>query len=74
MREARALLAAAFEVEDEHVPEDAALDSYDRWDSLGHVQVLLQLERALGRPLEAEEALAVLDLRSVQTLLQSRYG
>jgi acyl carrier protein len=74
MHEARALLAAAFEVADEHVPADAALDSYDRWDSLGHVQVLLHLERALGRPLEVEEALAVLDLRSVQTLLESADG
>ena len=74
MREARQLLAAAFEVAADQVPQDAALDSYDRWDSLGHVQILLRIEQTLGRPLEAEEALAVVDLASVQSLLDSFRG
>lgn len=71
MREARALLAAAFELDCEQIPADAAIETYDRWDSLGHVQILLRLEEALGRNLEAEEALAVVDLASVQALLEA---
>jgi acyl carrier protein len=71
MHDARALLAAAFEIGSDQVPRDAALDSFDRWDSLGHVQVLLRLEEALGRPLESEEALAVVDLASLQSLLDA---
>jgi len=68
------LLAVAFDVPREQIPTDASLDSYERWDSLGHVSILMKIEETLGRELEAEEALAIVDIASVQTLLDKAHA
>ncbi len=69
---AKALLAAVFEVPVRDVPDTAAIDNFERWDSLGHVQVLTALETRIGRSLTTEESLSVRDLPSLRRLLQQR--
>ncbi len=66
---ARLVVAAALELAPELVPLDASIDSFEKWDSLGHLRVVASLEEALGRPLETEEVLAVSDLASIAALL-----
>jgi acyl carrier protein len=72
--DAKTMLAQAFEIEIFEVPDDASLESYERWDSLGHMQLVMMLETHLSRPLETEEILSITDLESVNQLLTSDIG
>jgi acyl carrier protein len=67
--DARALLAVVFGLDAVDIPADAGLESYSRWDSLAHMRIVLYLEEVIGRPLETEEILEVMDMDSIQQLL-----
>ncbi len=67
---AKEVLAKAFDLSQLDIPEDAALDNFEPWDSLGHVQVLFLVEAFLERELETEEAISIVDLKTLQEALQ----
>jgi acyl carrier protein len=66
---ARKVLAQAFNLAPDDIPDDAALDNFEPWDSLGHIQVLTAIEAALNRTLETEETIFIVDLASLQETL-----
>lgn len=70
LRAAKEVLAKAFDLSQSDIPENAALDNFEPWDSLGHVQVLSTVEALLKRELETEEAISIVDLQSLQDTLQ----
>lgn len=67
--QAKWILAEAFGLLAAQIPDDVRLDNFEPWDSLGHVKVLLTLEKVLGRNLSTEEAIEVIDLPSLTELL-----
>ena len=67
---AKDVVAAAFGIAMGAVPDDAAVEAFEPWDSLGHVQVLAALEKKLGRSLTLEETLSIKDLASLTALLE----
>ena len=69
--EARTLLADAIGVETAAVPEDAGLGTFERWDSLAHMRLILALEQRIGRLLDPDEAVAIDCLADVARLLNS---
>lgn len=68
---AKELLGQAFELSAEVIPDDASLESFEPWDSLGHVKVIMTVEEAIGRSLEIEEALQVASVDDLDRLLAS---
>ena len=66
---AKVVLASVFDVEASDIPDDAGLESYSKWDSLAHMRIVLSLEEVLGRFLETEEILMIMDLQSIQKLM-----
>ena len=69
--DAKLLLAAAFEVTPDEIPDNASIETYEPWDSLGHVKVIMRVEEVLGRALETEEVVSIFDLYSIAGLLAS---
>ncbi len=67
---ARRLLAEAVHVELAAVPEDARIGSFERWDSLAHLRLVLALEAQVGRELDAEEVVRIECLDDVRALLE----
>ncbi len=48
------VLAGAWDIEADAIPHDAALGDYERWDSLGHITLVLALGAEFGFELTAE--------------------
>lgn len=69
---AKTLLAKAFAIESFEIPDYASIESFDRWDSLGHMQLIVLLEAFFARPLESEEILSIIDLQSLDRLLRTK--
>ncbi len=67
---AEEILATALAVPIESVPGDASIDTFEPWDSLGHVAVIETLEAAIGRKLDANEVLTIVDLATIRSALE----
>ena len=50
----KAILAREWKIESESIPNDAELNQYERWDSLGHISLMLALEAEFGIEITAE--------------------
>ena len=72
--DAKAILASALEVEVTEIPDDASLDSFEPWDSLAHMKLIMALEGEVGRTLDVEEILAIVDLKSLDALMLASVG
>lgn len=69
---AKEVLAKGLEIPIEEVPDDASIDRFEKWDSLGHLKIVLQIENEVGRTLSVQETLAVVDLLSIAEILNHR--
>ncbi|MHA1544638.1 MAG: acyl carrier protein [Alphaproteobacteria bacterium] len=56
---AKILLAKATERTPDEVPSDAAVDTWDGWDSLSHMRLILAMESHLGRELPPEAVVEI---------------
>jgi acyl carrier protein len=74
MSTARRLLAEAVHAELAAVPADACIGSFERWDSLAHLRLVLALEAEVGRELDAEEVVRIECLDDVRALLEANAG
>ena len=70
---ARELLSEALAVTGDQLTADARIGAIEQWDSLAHMRILLALEERIGKPLNAEDAIAIESLDDVVRLLE-RFG
>lgn len=50
----KSVLASTFHLPEDAVPDDAAFGSLEGWDSLGHITLMLAIEREFGVTLTTE--------------------
>jgi acyl carrier protein len=65
---ARMAVARALEMPLEQVPSDAVQGSLVKWDSLGHLSVVMELENEFGVSFSTDEAIG---LRSVVDIIKA---
>jgi acyl carrier protein len=71
LQQARKLLAEATGCDPATVPDNARIETFDRWDSLAHLRVVLEIEKQIGRQLDPDEAIQIESLADIRTLLTS---
>ena len=69
LNKARLLLADAIHAHVDVVPEDARIGSFERWDSLAHMHLLLAIEQRIGRQLDPDEAVRIECVADVAEIL-----
>ncbi len=69
MSTARQLLADAIHIGADAIPENARIGTFERWDSLAHLQLLLAIEERLGRRLKPDEAVRIESLVDVTAII-----
>jgi acyl carrier protein len=69
---AKQLLAEATHVDVAVVPPDARIGSFERWDSLAHMRLLLAMEQQMGRELDPDEVAQIESLDDIVALLAAR--
>jgi acyl carrier protein len=69
--QARSVLAQALNVAVEKVDESARIGELESWDSLGHMRLVLEIEKVLGRELSTGEIVELGSLADVEKLLAS---
>ena len=64
------LLAREWDIEPDAIPDDAALNGFERWDSLGHVTIVLALSAEFDFQLSAETVQALRSLPKIVEFLE----
>lgn len=67
----RQAMADAWGIPPETIPYDAAVDDFPRWDSLGHLELMLALEARFGVHIAASDMLGLLSLEAIENYLRS---
>ncbi|MEM7668966.1 MAG: acyl carrier protein [Pseudomonadota bacterium] len=68
---AQNLLAEAVEIDAGDVPPDAAIGTFEAWDSLAHIRLFAALEARIGRQITADEAVSLQSLGAVAAILEN---
>lgn len=66
------ILAREWNVPAESIPDDAAINVYERWDSLGHISIMLALEMEFGIEINPDTVQALTTLPKIVTYLEQR--
>jgi len=64
----KSAMASVWNISVETIPDNAELNEFSAWDSMGHISMLLALESEFGLELNKEN---VHKLRSIPTILQA---
>lgn len=70
--ELKALMARAWNIEPQTIPDDAALNEFKPWDSLGHITMLLAIESEYGIALDEESVQSLRTLPAILAKLETR--
>ena len=66
---AKKLLAEAANCDSAMIPDDVRIGTFERWDSLTHLRLVLAIEQQIGRQLDPDEAIRIESLADVVVLL-----
>jgi acyl carrier protein len=68
----RELIGTVFGVPVDEVPLDASPANVPGWDSLGHLELMLELENAFGVQVSTEEIPELASLEAIEEFLNDR--
>lgn len=71
LQTAKTLLAEACQREPEEIPDNAALDNWDAWNSLAHMRLILAMESHLNRELAPELVVELSSLDDIAAYLDT---
>jgi acyl carrier protein len=69
---ARKAIASALKCSLDAVGPDASVDTLPQWDSIGHVNIILEVETDFGRKLLPEEIAGISSVADVALLYERR--
>ncbi len=68
-QQAKQLLAEAANCNAAMIPDDVRIGTFERWDSLAHLRLVLAIEQKVGRQLDTDEAVRIESLADVAALI-----
>lgn len=63
-------MAEAWQIAPEMIPDDATLNAFKPWDSLGHITMLLALESQYGIKLDEDSVQKLQSIPAIISVLQ----
>ena len=71
-KKAKIILGEALSLDYKEITEDASPVSYENWDSLNHVKLILIIENEIGRKMQTNEILSINSLESIKKVIAKK--
>jgi acyl carrier protein len=68
----RATIAAALRIGPDDLPPNAEADTVERWDSLGHLEIIDRISKTFGVEIDHAEAVQLLDEEALTAFVMKR--
>ena len=65
------ILAEVFKIDIDKIPNNVKIGDLPGWDSLGHIRLVLYIEKLLKRPIETEEIIKIINIENIKTILNN---
>ena len=65
------ILSQALDIEINNIPDDISIDKFSKWDSLGHLRIVLGIENLLGHSMETSDILKIVDLKTINSFIEN---
>lgn len=66
------LVARVFGLRPDEVKDESGPETVEEWDSLGHLNLIMEIEEIYGLELSMDEALEIVDVESLKRILAER--
>ncbi len=66
----KAVMAVAFNVPAGQIPDNAVIGEFSPWDSVGHMQLMLELESVFGVSIPSDVMFELLSLADIEAYLK----
>ena len=70
LESAKLLIADALDAQVSEISDDIEIGGIDAWDSLGHLRIIMAIEKEIGGELDANELVEIATLLDVAVILQ----
>ncbi len=67
------IFAETFRISPERIDEDTSIDSLETWDSLTHMELVANLESALGLQFSSEEIISMTRFGAIAAIVGAKY-
>lgn len=72
MDEIKQILATTFQIPLESIGDDSSPQTIPQWDSVGHINLVMSLEKQFGLKFSMNEILEMQDLASIQRMVKEK--
>lgn len=69
-RQVKDLLAKVWSIDASNIPDEVSLNQFEKWDSLGHISIVLALEERFGIPVNEETVQSLDSLSAIMAYLE----
>lgn len=66
------VMAATFQVPAAEIPNDASIDEFPKWDSVGHLELMLAMELEFSLTIPTDAMLDLLWLEGIEDYLREK--
>lgn len=68
----RKILADTFRVKTDYITSETTIDNIDTWDSLTHMELVANLEGALGIEFDGDEIADMISVNSIEKIISGK--
>ena len=74
MENLKKIMASLFRLSEEEIGESTSLENTPAWDSLRHMELIVEIERAFELQLEVDEIVAMINYPAIVKIIKTKCG
>ena len=70
MNNAKKIVSEVFNLNIDDISDASGIGELPGWDSLGHMRLILHIEKIISRSIRTEEILSIVNIESIEKILE----
>jgi acyl carrier protein len=71
-RKIKDVMKAVFEISVDKIDEESSIDNIDLWDSMGHIKLILSLEKDFGIQFNGGEVIEMVKYSKIKEIIEDK--
>tara|TARA_Y100000590_G_scaffold292814_1_gene329704 strand:+ start:20727 stop:20951 length:225 start_codon:yes stop_codon:yes gene_type:complete len=70
LNKAKKIVSEVFNLNIDDISDTSSIGQLPGWDSLGHMRLILKIEKIISRSIRTEEILSIVNIESIEKILE----
>ena len=66
------VMGAVFEISVDKIDAESSIDNIDLWDSMGHIKLILSIEKDFGMQFNVDEVVEMTNYKRIREIIQDK--